>query len=388
MRPRKILLVCPAGLVAGKEIVSLALARGLREKGFDPEIVTSSWGSEEFSNRLAEEGFKYHRLRLGFISMSLRWNLLEMTLTQLLYWPVLLYQYCRLVYRLAPDVIIHTNWHHALLLLPLLNTGRDIYWSHELASRSRSVSRVLRAIAKRVGFVVCVSRAAAESLQAVGVPNSKIAVIHNGVSSTAALPIGSTGAALRLGIVGQIGPWKGHDDLLEALGILSRGGTPFELRVFGTGAANYIEKLKLRASVLGIADKIEWYGFVRSQAEIFALIDVCVLPSRFPDPLPTSAIEAGAFGRPVICSGVGGLPEIVKHGKTGIIVEPSRPDQLADAILPFVRNPNLISEMGQAARSGAQEEFSNERFVRQFVDVFDTMSRADRAGLKHPLTAR
>ena len=84
-----------------------------------------------------------------------------------------------------------------------------------------------------------------------------------------------------------------------------------------------------------------------------------------------SALEAGGFGRPVICSIRGGLPEIIEHGVTGFAVEAQRPDLLAKAIKSFAHDPLLIKTMGKAARNRIQTEFSLERFIAQFTQVIE-----------------
>ena len=127
-----------------------------------------------------------------------------------------------------------------------------------------------------------------------------------------------------MGIVGQIGAWKGHEDLIDALGLLQRDGIRPSLFIFGSGAPEYVAALEESAVELGVQQQIEWCGYVADKSQIFGAIDVCVVPSRFEEPLATSAIEAGGYGCPVICSSSGGLPEIVKHGETGFVVERRR----------------------------------------------------------------
>src|SRR5450755_3052266 len=115
-----VLIVCGAGIVSGKEIVSLHLARGLRDAGWTSRFLTSEWGDGEFVRRLEHDGFRYQCLRLGFISASLCVEPMLMTLDQLRYWPSLAFGYVRAVKKCGPRAVIHTNWHHALLLLPFL----------------------------------------------------------------------------------------------------------------------------------------------------------------------------------------------------------------------------------------------------------------------------
>jgi glycosyltransferase involved in cell wall biosynthesis len=366
-----VLIVCGAGIVSGKEIVSLHLARGLRDAGWNPEFVTSSWSDGEFVRRLEQDGFKYQRLRIGFISASLRLGPLLMTLDQLRFWPALAYRYTRRIKAMAPRAVIHTNWHHALLLLPFLKPHRDIFWVHECLPNTSRYSYVLRAIAKRVGRVVCVSHAVARAVAALGVPESHVVVVHNGLPLLDPIPAPGGQPALRAGIVGQIAPRKGHDDLIDALALLCGDGAHATLRIFGAGDPEYVASLKRKVSKLQLDDKVQWCGFVRSQVEIYTNLDICVVPTRIEEPFATSALEAGGFGRPVICSLRGGLPEIIEHGVTGFAVEAQRPDQLANAIKSFAHDPLLIKTMGEAARNRIQTEFSLERFIAQFTQVIE-----------------
>lgn len=362
-------IVCGAGIVSGKEIVSLALGRGLREAGWNVEFITSVWGDGDFVNRLEQDSFKYQCLRLGFISASIRIVPLMMTLDQMRYWLPLMYRYVRVIAASAPRAVIHTNWHHALLLMPFLNSSRDIFWVHEIIPNTRAYRLVFRAIAKRVHRVVCVSQAVARSVLALGVARSRVTVIYNGVPLAGSMPKSVNQGTLQLGIVGQIGAWKGHEDLFDALALVARHGRRVKLRVFGAGDLDYIKSLKQKTSALGLESSVEWSGYVSNRTEIFANMDVCIVPSRAEDPLPTTALEAGAFGLPIIGSSRGGIPEIVENGVTGFIVEARRPDQLAQAIMSFAQHRDLIKTMGEAARKRTVTEFSLISFVSRFIAV-------------------
>ena len=372
----KVYIVCAAGIVSGKEIVSLILGSGLRRQGWDVEFLTSNWGNGDFITRLQKEGFSYRLLRLGFLSVSLQWKPMIWTLDQLRYWPSLMRNYVKLM-RAKPRAVIHTNWHHALLLAPFLDRHRDLYWSHEITPNSRPYRYVFGMIARRVAGIVCVSQAVANSFAAIGIDRSKLLVIYNGFDRQPDVEAPRTEPPLRLGIVGQIGAWKGHGDAFDALALVGADSSVV-LKIFGKGMPDYVESLKRRATEQGFADRVEWRGFVSNQAEIYEQLDICIVPSKFADPLPTSAIEASGFGRPVICSAMGGLAEIVNDRETGIVVEPDRPDLLAGAIRMFARQPELIASMGGAARRRAETVFSSGRFVRQFIEAMDGFAAARR----------
>jgi glycosyltransferase involved in cell wall biosynthesis len=375
-RSQAVILVGGGNIISGKEIVMLHLARGLRRAGYRPVFITSVWGGKnEFVSRLKADDLEYYRVRLGFISKTLSWKPIVWTATQLIYWPALVIGYLNAVKASAPRAIVHTNWHHALLLMPVLDRRRDLYWSHEVVSARRHYGWIFRAIARRVSHVVCVSHAVRRSMEQIGVPACKLLVVHNGTPFDGTFQPPRRELPLRLGIVGQVGSWKGHGDALDALAQLPRGKAI--LKIFGTGRSDYIETLKEKATTLGISDLLEWHGFVADPAGIYNEIDVCIMPSRIDESFGMAALEASRFGRPVICSSRGGLNEIVEDKKTGFVVDAESPQKLADAIESFSQNPNLIATMGTAARDRAEREFSYARFVQIFIDLMEKLPKKD-----------
>jgi glycosyltransferase involved in cell wall biosynthesis len=357
--------------VSGKEIASLNLADGLRERGYDVNFLTSRWNNGDFQARLSTKTFPSKILPLGFISKSLDPYALKCTLHQLVFWPALALHFNSLVKRSQNQVLVHTNWHHALLLLPFLDQGRDIFWLHETVPKARRYAKVFAAITKRTKCTVCVSEAVARSLRAIGIPQQRLIVIHNGVKLTPEVPARGVQDTIRFGIIGQIGEWKGHEDVFDAIRILSARGERLVLKIFGTGNGPYVDSLRRKAADLGLGAIVEWNGYVRDQMEVFSSVDVVLMPSRFVEPFGMSALEAAAFGRPVICSSQGGLPEIVQHGKTGFVVKPYQPDVLAHAMCRFLENRRLVSEMGDAGRRRVAESFSLAAFGEKFSNMLD-----------------
>ena len=362
----------------GKEIVTLLLAKELCNTGWSPEFIASNWSGHDFRTWLRASGFRHKFLWLGFVSLTLRLYPLKCTFWQSVRLPQLLVGFYRITKTGGLRAVVHTNWQHCLLLLPLLRRQRDIYWAHEIPPLSRRYGYVFRAIGARVGRVVCVSQAVAERMLSLGMPTSRVVVVRSGIPPAEETgPVGG-GERLRLGIVGQIGAWKGHGDLIDALGLLQRDGIRPSLLIFGSGAAEYVASLEERAAELGIQQQIEWCGYVTDKSRIFGAIDVCIVPSRCDEALGMSAIEAGGFGCPVICSSRGGLAESVLNGETGLVIEPERPEQLANAIKVFVQNRDLVRTMGAAAQTRARTEFSIQRFGNEFIQVLEELSMDNR----------
>jgi glycosyltransferase involved in cell wall biosynthesis len=295
-----------------------------------------------------------------------------MTLAQMLRWPQLLLGYWTFLRRFRPNKIIHTNWHSLLMIWPFLKPERDVYWVHEVFFNKRQYRCLFSALAKRLGSFVVVSDAVKESLVTLGVPSNRIRVIYNGIADPAS-ELGGVNpeANSTIGIVGQVGAWKGHEDLLQALRTVVQSFPTAELHVFGGGSAAYEEFLRARVVGAGIEKNVKWKGFVSDRARIYPTLSVLAVPSRSADPLPTSAIEAGFFGVPVVASRCGGLPEIVEDGVTGLLFESGNIDELAEHLTRLLAEPDLRRKMGGSARKRAMCLFGRGRFVREFCEILE-----------------
>jgi glycosyltransferase involved in cell wall biosynthesis len=292
-----------------------------------------------------------------------------MTLEQAVHWPGLLTGYRRFLRTVAPARVIHTNWHHAALLWPLLNANRDVFWLHEILPDAPRYRRLFGALEKRLGLFVAVSHAVAGSLLRLGIPAQKVRVIHNGRPDAAGERARGRVVSRepRIGIVGQVTPWKGHEDLLDAFADVTTAFPRSELVIFGRGAETFEDELKRRAQLLGIADRIVWKGFVANPADVYSQMDICVVPSRFAEPFGLVAVEAALFGLPVVATRRGGLPEIVTDGETGLLCEAAAPAQLATKLLELCGDAGLCQRLGFAARERAIRHFGS----RLFIDAFN-----------------
>ena len=364
-----VLIVCAAGIVSGKEIMTLELGRGLKAKGQPVHVLTSVWSDESFPSRLEEIGLPFDRLPLGFISLTLTWQCLNWTYGQLVRWPELLRDYGALLKTQKPQTVIHTNWHHLLLLYPFLRVDRDWFWVHDVIPHKPQYKKLFQMLSRRLQHFVPVSHAVAASLRNLGIPDQKVRVIHNGLTDPAAGTerVASTDGIVKLGIVGQIGPWKGHEDLLEAFGQIVERFPKIELHIFGNKGSDYESQLRRQIAELGVTDRVIWHGFLKERAEIFRSLDILAIPSRVEESFGLVAAEAGFFALPLVATKQGGVPEIISDGITGILVQASDPPALAAGIERLLVDPNLRSSMGLNARKRMLSHFSIERFTGDFL---------------------
>jgi glycosyltransferase involved in cell wall biosynthesis len=365
MTSHNVIIVCGAGYVSGKEIMALELGHGLLAAGCNVRYVTSSWHNGDFASRLLAAGIPFVALPIGFISATLTVNCMRMTGEQILRWPALVWGYSRVLSEITNSTVIHTNWHHLLLLLPFLSRRRDWFWLHEFIPDKPHYRQVFTLLARRLNGIVCVSNAVAESLRKIGIPQSKIHVVHNGVSFRESRSKNEDDCSLPtcIGIVGQVGEWKGHGDLVDALKSLVNLRRNVCVKIFGAGSEGYSRELKLKIQALGLSEFVEWVGFKKDKGEIFATIDICAVPSRFQEPFGLVAVEAAIAGVPVVATRQGGLPEIVDDEVTGLLVDANNSTQLSAALDRLVLDKALRHQLGQAAKIKAQSQFSADRFM-------------------------
>lgn len=386
----KILFVCGAGYVYGKEIITLSLIEGLRERGHDVRCAISSWSDGEFAKRLEARSIPFVRLPLGFISKRMTRSALRMTIDTLDKTPGLWLGYRRFLKEFQPDVVVHSTLHHIFHVWPLLNPRNTFFHVHDPFAPTNFYRRLFRFLSLRLRAFIGVSRYIEQSIVDLGIPPEKVFSVLNGVTPEASIGVGgdlsdndlssnasgyvnsSNGkaAAVKIGIVGQVGEWKGHDDFVESLKGLKTARLPFSAVIYGEGAGEYVAALKRKIEDYQLTEQVRWAGFVKSPKEIFSNMDICVVPSRSQDPCPTVAIETAHFGVPVIATRRGGLPEIVQDGKTGYLVDAESPEQLADKLKLLIQDKDLRERMAREAKSYGSEYLTRERMAEQMEAAF------------------
>jgi glycosyltransferase involved in cell wall biosynthesis len=200
---------------------------------------------------------------------------------------------------------------------------------------------------------------------------------------------------LRILSVGSLVSKKGHTYLIRACHFLKERGIAFQCSIIGGGPGestlrNLIETYDLQNHVelLGARPHPE---IIQSYHEhdVFVLASV-VAPSGDRDGIPVVLMEAGAIGMPLISTEVSGIPELVRHGQTGLLVPPEDPLALAEAIMTFARDPKMQSRLGDNARALVEAEFSIASSARQMAELFQNTYRdwlnLNSAAMAKPLT--
>jgi glycosyltransferase involved in cell wall biosynthesis len=196
-------------------------------------------------------------------------------------------------------------------------------------------------------------------------------------------PVPREGEQFRIGIFKALQPIYGHCDLLDAFALVVRTHPQARLIIAGDGPLR--PKLEAQARALGLADHVEFLGSVPRDhvPDTMASLDAVVLTS-YSEGLPNMIMEAFALGLPAVATGVGGVPELVKHGKTGFLVPASDPTTLAAAIRRLIDDPAARREMGQAGRELVLANHDCRQSLEQMEQVCQALVNGQRSGSPLP----
>src|SRR5262249_42926700 len=130
-------------------------------------------------------------------------------------------------------------------------------------------------------------------------------------------------------------------------------------------------RLQRYSEQLGIASSVCWLGYREALAELYPRLSVLLIPSRS-EGLPNVALEAMAYGIPVVAAAVGGLPEIISDGETGFLAPSGEAHELAQKIIALIENPSLRRTLGVRGREVVALRFSLEARIRTLTDIYDS----------------
>jgi glycosyltransferase involved in cell wall biosynthesis len=253
---------------------------------------------------------------------------------------------------------------------------RNVFHRHHVRA-PKAQKRFSRTATRLSDMTVAVSHAAAEAAEREdGCPKSQLRVVHNGIPEPrpvsaqeiedARRSLGIPQGDLILTLVGHLRPEKGHHVRLEAMRNLDpKPNSRVHAVVVGGGSG----EVALRHGLSGLEDRVHLLGH-RDNVQLWnAVADICVVPS-LDEPFGLVALEAMAAGRPVVASRVGGLSEVVRHGETGLLVEPGNPKVLAGAIEKLQTGADLRRRLGEAGRTAFLKSFTQRRMVEGWVRAY------------------
>lgn len=379
-RPKRVLILTPSSRLLGARRSLLALAEGLDPQRWQPVVCGQSYG--QLGEALAERGIPMEVVRLGW------WRKGKYYLWR----PFAISRLAQLARQVGAD-LIHCNELYpnpyavrAALNVPAAEdspcAGQPIPVITHIRLDMKE-GMIHKYDLDRTDCIAVPSEALARQFEELPDRNERVRVIYNGVnldeyrrSRTAAAArrqIGLPEDGIVMAAVGQVGPRKGGDMVLDAFERIA-GRIP-ELKLFFVGDPHrgqegFAEALKIRVGQSAFSDRVFFFPFNDKILPYYEAADINLLISR-EEGFGRTLIEAGAVGVPSIGTRVGGIAEIIVDGVTGRLVPPEDPQALAEAMEQMVADESLRRAMADAAFRRSAQSFSIKSHVDQVMNMYD-----------------
>lgn len=286
--------------------------------------------------------------------------------------------------RIAPDVVhsaafeanVHAAWARRLVGVPVA-VSEEI----GVPEGRPTWARILDGVAHRTSTCVIAPSGGVKAylVEREGVPEERVRVIYGCPAAMSAAE--ETGEATRaelgypsdawiVGCVGRLVREKAYDVLLEAFTRVVQEERRAHLVIVGDGPER--EALARLAVALGVGDRVNFLGKRRDVGRLLSVLDVFALAS-VTEGLPVALLEAMLAGVPVVATAVGGVPEVVRDGETGILAPPRDSAALAYGILCYATNPAMAREMAARARPEIAERFSAHRYAHELAALYRSL---------------
>jgi len=359
--------------IGGIERMVESLVHGLDPATFRTSFCTFDWRGT-LAAQLEAEGYAlYHRKRRGGLDVG---------------WILWL---ARLLRRNSIDVVHAHNataLFYGALATSLVPRTRLVYTEHDRAFPSARRDRIVHAIlARRTHAVATVSATLRQNLlRWESFPSARVHVIRNGVQmpvpqrSRAAvrhdLDLGDRPVA---GIVARLAKIKNHALLLRSWKRVLVDVPDAVLLVVGAGSQE--ENLRTLHGQLELGESVRFLGFRQDISELLQAMDVFVL-SSLSEGLSLTLLEAEACGLPVVATRVGGNPEVVQDGETGVLVPSEQELPLAEALARLLQDAPLRQQLGERGREYYEQHFTLAAMLRGYVHLYCQV-----AGVSEPVPA-
>jgi len=175
-----------------------------------------------------------------------------------------------------------------------------------------------------------------------------------------------------IGTIGNLNPVKGHESFIRAAAMIKKNLRRSKFIIVGTSLENrqnYYKKLMRLQLDLGLRDSLYFLGYRKDIPFLINRFNIYV-HSSLEEACPMAVLEAMAAGKPIVATRVGGVPDLIKHGESGILVNKNDPDALAKAVIRLAIESEYAKEIGQKARETAAAYFDVKHCVRKHADLY------------------
>lgn len=282
----------------------------------------------------------------------------------------------------APD-LVHAHLPMTGILARILSPAPVVYTEHNVASSYRSPTRQLNRLTyRRNARTIAVSEAVAEAVsryaRPITIPNGVSVAVSEADRLRVRAEMGIDPTTVLIAHVGNIRPHKGHQNLIEATGILKETVASFlVVSIGGEKNPGDLDRIRSEAEQRGLAESFRALGRREDALAFLAAADLVANPSDH-EGLPLAVLEAMSLGTPVVATAVGGVPSVIESGVNGILVPPGDPIALASGLSALARDPERRLRLGNQAREDATSKHGLEAMVRAveavYLDVITSQS--------------
>jgi glycosyltransferase involved in cell wall biosynthesis len=373
------LVLCPATIhLAGRGAMNVLLPRPLRVAHVSHGL--DMGGLEKLLVELARHTDR-RSFRLHFVSLGGRGLLADEV--EACSWPVTalnqgagfrprLFLCLAGLFRRYQIDVVHTHDErphiYGALAARLAGVPRVIHTRHrgQNLAVNRRQALLLRLATRLTGRFVCVPLDSARLAARQGIGVRKALVLHNGIDTTR-FTATRTEVSGPVATVARLSPEKDVETLIRAVALAAPFRPDLRLEIAGDGPC--LADLRRLTAELGQQERVRFLGQVRDVPGLLARAGLFVLSSRT-EGISLTLLEAMASGLPVIATRVGGNPEVVAEGETGLLVSPGNPAALADALRQLWHAPQERRRLGQAGRARAELHFDIRRMVAEYQDLY------------------
>ena len=356
--------------VGGQEKVIASIAKGLDPEKFDVEIWCLARGGA-VADWLRPSGISVRILKLSTYHRPLNIARLALRL------------------RRSRADIVHTHGNFAstfgrlaAIIACIRRVVAHVHTSDfSLSRRHILIEKILACFTRRI---ICVSRSVQDFVKNIeSIPAEKTCVIYNGAvrlsrqegKSISRAIWGFSAQDCVVVSVGSLVENKGHRILIDAARMLVPAYPSLRLLIVGDGPLR--SALEEQVGRFKLSGHIKFTGIVKDIHQVLALADIFALPTRYREGLSLAVLEAMQHGLAVIATRIGGVPEVVEHNRSGLLVPPGDAEAFGDAIARLSVDTKLRCAMGAEGRKRYEERFRAEQMVSQIEELYHRMITGD-----------
>jgi glycosyltransferase involved in cell wall biosynthesis len=370
---KRVLFVDHTPFIGGAQLVLVEHIRHIDRTEFEP-VVACTNAVPRLTEAFREAGAEVHQIPMGRLRTG---NPLVLAR-----WLHSAWRLRRLIRREAIDIVV-TNTSRAAYVASVAvpGTGAALVWSVRDFLYGSRIFHLLEGVPRKI---VCVSDAVREHYDGLGDPKFETVYVgsslHRRLERVTAAQIAAERARwgigpeeVVVGFMGRLVADKGPQDVVAAAKLLADSYPRLRCLILGTGngqEGDVEDRLRHEVEEAGLTERVVLAGHQSDEALYYSVLDIFVLSTRTPEPYATSVVQAMMAGKPVVATATGGTPELVEHRRTGLLVAPSAPEEMARAIRELVDDPTLAEEMARSARAHVLEHNREETITGEFERIY------------------